>query len=80
VDEPKDHAGGQTDGSWLDIDCDTCAMKGTGECKDCVVTYILDRPEGAVIFDAEEERAIRSMVRGGLLPIVRWRPRNADTG
>lgn len=61
--------------SWLDIDCDSCAMQHTDACADCVVTHILDRPEGAVVFDADEERAIRAMSRAGLLPIVRWRPK-----
>lgn len=54
------------------ISCDECRMQGTDACRDCVVTYLLDRPEGAVVFDAEEERALRTMSRSGLLPDVRW--------
>lgn len=56
----------------LVLDCDTCAMQGTDACGDCVVTYILDRRDGAVVFDAAEERAVRSMTRAGLLPDVRY--------
>lgn len=54
------------------ISCDDCRMQGTDACQDCVVTYLLDRPDGAVVFDAEEERAIRALNKAGLLPEVRW--------
>ena len=54
------------------IDCNECVMQGTDACSDCVVSYVLDRPEGAVIFDADEERAVRSMTKAGLLPLLRW--------
>lgn len=61
------------------ISCDDCRMQGTDACNDCVVTYLLDRPDGAVVFDADEERALREMNRAGLLPEVKWQPRS-DTG
>jgi hypothetical protein len=60
----------------LTIDCDDCTMKNTDACRDCVVSYVLDRPDGAVVFDATEERAIRTMGLAGLLPIVRFRPKS----
>jgi len=64
------------------ISCDDCRMQGTEACTDCVVSYIVDRPEGAVVFDAAEERALREMNKAGLLPEVRWeaRPDRVDTG
>jgi hypothetical protein len=63
------------------ISCDDCRMQGTDACSDCVVSYILDKPEGAVVFDAAQERAIREMSRAGLLPDVRWELRDhTETG
>jgi len=69
------------------ISCDDCRMQGTDACSDCVVSFILDKPEGAVVFDAAQERAIREMSRAGLLPDVRWqarpdgpRPERSETG
>lgn len=62
------------------ISCDDCRMQGTDACDDCVVSYIIERPEGAVIFDAAEERAIREMNRAGLLPAVRWEARSSPEG
>ena len=55
----------------LTIDCDGCVMQGTEACDDCVVTFICDRSKGAVVFDADEERAIRSLGRNGLVPPLR---------
>ena len=53
----------------LVIDCSRCPdRQGEVACEGCIVAYIIDRPEGAVVFDAAEERAIRALRDGGLLP------------
>lgn len=62
------------------ISCNDCRMQGTDACADCVVTHILDCPQGAVVFDAAEERAIRAMGEAGLLPPVRWEGRASEAG
>ncbi|HVM14131.1 MAG TPA: hypothetical protein VM287_07355 [Egibacteraceae bacterium] len=36
------------------------------------MTYLLDRPAGAVVFDVEEERAVRALQAGGLAPDSRF--------
>ena len=62
----------------LSIDCGECVMAHTEACDDCVVTFILSREPGdAVIVDAEEERALRALGEGGLVPKLRHRPRQA---
>lgn len=55
----------------LVIDCTECESGSTEHCEDCLVAFIIDRPAGAVVFDAAEERALRSLRDGGLLPNVR---------
>lgn len=60
------------EGLGMIIDCETCVMRNTDACKDCVVSCILDDPGGAIVFDADEERALRAMGRAGLLPLIRW--------
>jgi len=58
------------------IDCDECVMAGTNACDDCVVRFILRREPGeALLIDAEEERALRTLQNGGLVPELRHRPR-----
>ena len=43
----------------ITIDCDTCIMKDTDACGDCVVTYLCDRePEVAVVIDMADFRAV----------------------
>jgi hypothetical protein len=58
------------------IDCDECVMAGTDACDDCVVHFILRREPGeALVIDVEEERALRTLQNGGLVPELRHRPR-----
>jgi hypothetical protein len=59
----------------LRIDCDACAHQGTSQCDDCVVSFLLDREEGAVVVDAEEARALRSLGEAGLVPLLQLRPK-----
>lgn len=59
----------------LTIDCDECCMQDTAACGDCVVTFICDRdPDEAVIIDAGEARAVRMLIRSGLVPEIRHVP------
>jgi hypothetical protein len=56
----------------LTIDCRDCAMAGTTACDDCIVSFIVNREPGdAVVVDADEERALRSLSAGGLVPRLR---------
>lgn len=57
------------------IECDQCAWQGTDQCDDCVVTFILEREEGAVVVDAEEARALRRLGEAGLVPLLQLRRR-----
>jgi hypothetical protein len=60
----------------LRIDCDECVMQGTGACDDCVVRFIVSREPGdALVIDAAEERALRALRDGGLVPGLRLRRR-----
>ena len=55
------------------IDCDDCTMQHTDACKDCVVSFLLDRePDDAVLIDAAEARAIKMLERAGLVPALRF--------
>ena len=61
------------------IDCDECVMALTNACDDCVVSFILRREPGdAVVINAEEERALRTLQGGGLVPEIRHRPRQVS--
>ena len=56
----------------LTIDCGDCVMAHTSACDDCIVSFIVSREPGdALVIDAEEERALRSLSNGGLVPRLR---------
>lgn len=60
----------------LMIDCSGCPDRiGDAECDDCLVSFILDRAGDAVVFDVAEERALRALSAGGLLPAARFKRR-----
>jgi hypothetical protein len=64
------------DGVPMRIDCDECVMRDTRACDDCVVTFLANREPGtAVVFDADEARAVRLMSDAGLVPQLRHRRR-----
>jgi hypothetical protein len=59
----------------LRIECDACAHQGTDQCRDCVVTFILEAEGGAVVVDAQEARALRKLGEAGLVPLLQLAPK-----
>ena len=56
----------------ISIDCGDCVLQGTDACEDCLVSFVLGRePDDAVVIDADEQRALRSLSRVGLVPTIR---------
>lgn len=53
----------------LQIDCDTCEVRGLA-CHDCVVTVLLGPPP-ELAFDDEEQRALDVLADSGLVPPLR---------
>jgi hypothetical protein len=60
----------------LEVDCNTCVMKDTDACDDCLVSFICDRdPQEAVIITIDELRSMRSLNQAGLVPGLKHRRR-----
>ena len=59
------------------ISCDTCAMQHTDHCRECVVMAVVEPSPrtGALVVDADEERALRELADAGLIPEIRMRRR-----
>jgi hypothetical protein len=53
----------------VEIDCDTCLVRGPA-CGDCVVTVLLGPPP-EMGFDDEERRALDVLAGSGLVPPLR---------
>ena len=58
----------------LMISCDTCVMRNTDACSDCMMSVLCDQPtDGAVILNLQELREIRVLAQAGLVPTLRHR-------
>lgn len=58
------------------IDCDTCVMRRTEACRDCVVTFLVSNEPNqreAVVVDVAELRAMRLLADQGMVPRLRHR-------
>ena len=56
------------------IDCETCAMRDTDTCADCVVSFVISAdPSEALVVDLGEMRALRLLGDAGLVPRLRHR-------
>ncbi len=74
----SDHDGNLGDATPMCIDCHGCAFVDTDACRDCVVTFLLNRePDDAVIIDAAEARGLRLLEQAGLVPGIRFEARGA---
>ena len=58
----------------LVISCDTCVMRDTSACDDCLVSVLCAETEDdAMVFDFAEQRAIKMLAQAGLVPTLRHR-------
>lgn len=63
-----------TDAPVLMISCDTCVMRNTDTCNDCMMSVLCDSSEnGAVVLNLQELRDIRLLAQAGLVPTLRHR-------
>ena len=54
------------------ISCDSCTMRDTDACSDCIVPMLCgESPDGAIVFDIDELRTINVMAKVGLVPTLR---------
>lgn len=57
------------------IDCDTCRMRDTSACDDCVVTVFLRTTAAPVEIDEAERVALDNLAAEGLCPPLRLVPK-----
>ena len=69
---PRCHAVNMTSNGSLTIDCDTCCMRETDACGDCVVSFLVGRnPDEAVVLSLDEARAVKLLAEAGMVPTLR---------
>lgn len=58
----------------LVISCDTCVMRNSDACGDCMMSVLCESEEsGAVVLSLDELRDIRLLAQAGLVPTLRHR-------
>lgn len=60
----------------ITISCDSCIMRRTDHCHDCVVTHLCAETEEVVegvVLDLAEVRALRLLVDAGMVPSLKHR-------
>jgi hypothetical protein len=58
----------------LVIDCQTCVVRLTDACSDCLVTFLYDTPvDTPVVVEPSEARVLRLLTDEGLVPKLRRR-------
>lgn len=60
----------------LTIACDSCALRRSTACSDCLVTFVLRADEELlggmpVELDADQERVVHLLGKAGLVPLLR---------
>jgi hypothetical protein len=72
---PTDQTGASADHQpVLMISCDTCIMRQTDACNDCMMSVLCDVNESeAVVLNLQELRDIRLLAQAGLVPTLRHR-------
>jgi hypothetical protein len=59
----------------MQIECTQCEMYRTAHCDDCLVSSLLHPPDGVVEVDEELDPGLQALSGAGLIPILRFRPR-----
>ena len=59
----------------MKIDCTKCAMYHSEHCDDCLVTALLRPPGSTVEVDDALEASLGALSGGGLVPVLRFKPR-----
>jgi len=58
----------------LVVSCDSCIMRASSACDDCVVSFFCDDSGSqGVVLDLEEQRTLRMLANAGLVPTLRHR-------
>lgn len=58
----------------LVIDCQTCVVRATDACNDCIVTFLCDTQEWEpVVVEAPTARVLRLLQSEGMVPENRYR-------
>ncbi len=56
----------------LSISCQDCVRRGTPDCSDCLVSFVLGGPPEAMELTAQDADVVELLTSGGLLPTLKF--------
>lgn len=67
----------------LSISCTDCVRRGTPDCEDCLVSFVLGGPPDALEMTSDDADVVALLTAQGMLPRLRYAhrgPGSADAG
>lgn len=61
-----------TKGIELSISCDECVRRGTPDCEDCLVSFVLGEEPGQLAMTNEEAHVVELFSAHGMIPRLRF--------
>ncbi|MFZ1062567.1 MAG: hypothetical protein WAN30_03760 [Acidimicrobiales bacterium] len=56
----------------LSISCDDCVRRGTPDCEDCLVSFVLGEEPGKLAMTSEEAHVVELFSAQGMIPRLRY--------
>lgn len=64
----------------LSISCHECVRRGTPDCADCLVTFVLDDEPEVLVMSERDAEVIQMFTAEGLLPPLKYRGASPSRG
>ncbi len=59
----------------LSISCEDCVRRGTPDCQDCLVNFVLGDEPGQLEMSSEDAHVVELFTQQGLIPHLRYQQR-----
>jgi hypothetical protein len=58
----------------LSISCNDCVRRGTSDCDDCLVTFVLGETPDEMVLSEDDADVVELLTAEGLLPTLKFNP------
>jgi hypothetical protein len=58
----------------LSISCHDCVRRGTSDCADCLVTFVLGETPDEMVLSEDDADVVEMLTAEGLLPTLKFHP------
>ena len=58
----------------LSISCSDCVRRGTPDCADCLVSFVLGEEPDALVLSEQDAQVVQLFTAQGLVPTLKYHP------